>query len=642
MNCTKCNAWVPDDSAFCPECGQKIEAPAPAAPEAPEAQVFCANCGAAMAATDSFCENCGAKAEVAPAEAAPVSAGSIVDKVKSLTAKVPAKYLKIGVAAVAVILVVAIIAGLFGGTKVYNYTLYIKDGEVQYAEMPKGKDVIEVTSKFAEDASDYELSYVGYYLSGYFQMSSDGKKLFYPDKVDDGYTLYYRDITNSKKEPVKLESNLDDVYQINEKGNLVTYIKDGKLYQHDLKEKTKIASDVSQFFVSDDGKTLVYMTYNDDSYTLYQKKGNKDAEKIVSDVTSLHYVSEDMSTVIYSKEDSLYTQKVGKDAEKIASDVDRVIHVYESGEVYYTTAEDAEITYWDLMKDDYEDKDDWNYKDYAEWMKDSTLDISFTTLCYYNGKESATVCESMIDYNSVANDEPVIVYSALESAELPSWSLTKYINGEVDLWDELDEYMEESSLYYVAAEATATELTLEDVYSMTLTGDGKTLYARADYDSEDEVVTLYQITLNGAKIKSTEKMDEDVYAYRLSVLGGEKKDHVIYFKDVDDEEGELYMDGTKIDDDVYLYYVSYNVEEDCLYYMVDWDDDDGLGTLKYSNGKKATAVKDDVHTYVFTPEGQCLFLYDYSDSSYRGELWIQNGKKIEKLADDVAAIIPVY
>ena len=70
MNCPKCNAPITDDSAFCPECGAKVEVPV----EAPEATVapaaFCPECGAPMAADAAFCENCGAKT-VETVEAAP-------------------------------------------------------------------------------------------------------------------------------------------------------------------------------------------------------------------------------------------------------------------------------------------------------------------------------------------------------------------------------------------------------------------------------------------------------------------------------------------------------------------------------------------------------------------------------------------
>lgn len=633
MNCSKCNALIPDDSIFCPECGQKIEAPV----EAPEVEAPVTEVAETPAAPAVDIKE---KAKELAEKVKPV-VSTAATAVSGITAKIPEKFLKIGAAAVALILVIAIVAGLFGGSKMPNYTLYVKDGEVFYAEMPQGKNPVEVTNKFAPYASDYELGNAGDSLAIYFQLASDGKTLFYPDKIDDGYTLYCRDITKPKKDPIKIESNLQELYHINEKGNRVTYLKDDKLYQHDLKEKTKIASDVSYFQVTSDGKTILYATHEDENYNLYIKNGKKDAEKIASEISEVCYASEDLKTVVYLKDDSLYSLKVGKEATKISSNVDSVIRVYESGEIYFTKESEEEITYWDLVKDDYQDIDDWDYKYYSEWMKETTIGTKFSELYFYNGKETTALSKAVVRTSGTATDVPVIVYSALESDDLPSWSLTDYIDGDIDLFDEFRDYLNESRMFFVAAADDSTLVDLEDVYSVSLSSDGTALYARADYDEDDRTTSLYHLTLNGAKIKKTEKVDEDVDVSRMTVVPG-KKTHVIYFKDVENNEGELYMDGQHIDDDVYIYSTRYNFETDQLFYFVDWDNEHDQGSLKYCDGKKATAVKDDVHSFVFTPEGECLFLYDYSDSNYRGELWILNGKKSVKLEEDVSCIIPIY
>ena len=643
MNCTNCNAQVPDGAAFCPECGQKIEAPVPV--ESP-ASVFCANCGEAMHASDSFCENCGFKTE-APATATDVAVGAaaavaVKDAVKKLN--FPTKYLLLGLAAVAVVLVIVIIAALCSGPKVNNYTLYLKDGEIQYAEMPKGKDIIEVTDKLVDSdyISDSDLADASYYLGLYACMSEDGKTLFYPDKIDeDGFTLYCRNINNTKKDPIKIDSDLTDSYYVNDKGDLVTYLKDGKLYQHNLTEKNKIASDVVSFQVSDDGKTILYLVVEDyeDGGELYLKKGSKEPQKLASSVSYLVHVDEDFKEFIYMKEDALYLLSGSKDPEKIASDVSDVVTTYDDGSFYYVKGEEDEVTYWDLIDDDYEDKESYIYESYREWMKESTIDIGSKSLCYYNGKESVTVSESMKDYHACSYQEPVIIISGLENAELPSFSLTSFINDGLSFYDELEEYIDENILYFVVAEDKASPLDLEDIRSTRLTPDGKTLYITADYDSEDYICTLYQISLNGAKIKKTDKLDEDIYAGSLSLYG---EDHIIYYKDVDDDEGELYMDGELIDDDVLFGHLRFNDETQCLYYFVDWDSEDSKGSLKYWNGKKTISVKDDVHSYLFTPAGETLFLYDYDTEDCKGALWIQNGKKIQKLDEDVIALIPIY
>ncbi len=55
MYCENCGALIPEDSKFCPECGNVIQpAPEPASPH-------CPNCGAEIEPDSYFCENCGHK-----------------------------------------------------------------------------------------------------------------------------------------------------------------------------------------------------------------------------------------------------------------------------------------------------------------------------------------------------------------------------------------------------------------------------------------------------------------------------------------------------------------------------------------------------------------------------------------------------
>ena len=59
MICKKCANEIPDESKFCPYCGQKAEEEAPA-------QKSCAICGQSYPAESKFCPYCGAKADAQP------------------------------------------------------------------------------------------------------------------------------------------------------------------------------------------------------------------------------------------------------------------------------------------------------------------------------------------------------------------------------------------------------------------------------------------------------------------------------------------------------------------------------------------------------------------------------------------------
>lgn len=310
MNCKKCNAFVPDDSAFCPECGEKVEV-VWSAPEEPAAQVFCPQCGAGMAATDEFCANCGYKAE-APAP-------------ETKKPAIPAKYLKLGIAAVAVVLVLAIIIGIFAGGSKPSTVLFVQDGALMSVDLPSGKP-IEVT-----DETDK--------IEGTLYADESYSRIFY---VVDG-ELVYRPVGKKNSEATKIAKEVT-TFKITADGKKVFYIKNGDLFVSNLKEGTKIAKDVSEFYIAPNGKTVVYGVRGDDDYTLYRKTGSNlekaDAKKIATGKIDVEWFDEDLNTIIFSSEDTLYSQTGTKDKVKIASDADVVSRIYDNGSFYYTKDEE--------------------------------------------------------------------------------------------------------------------------------------------------------------------------------------------------------------------------------------------------------------------------------------------------------------
>ena len=66
MKCPKCGNKAQDYAVFCDQCGARLErvvaqpAPVPSAPEAAEAEIACAACGASITPGELFCSECGA------------------------------------------------------------------------------------------------------------------------------------------------------------------------------------------------------------------------------------------------------------------------------------------------------------------------------------------------------------------------------------------------------------------------------------------------------------------------------------------------------------------------------------------------------------------------------------------------------
>ena len=503
MNCSKCNAPITDDSAFCPECGAKVEVPveAPEAPAAPAA--FCPECGAPMAADAVFCENCGTKTgepEAAPAEKKPA-----------------AKWLKLGIAAVALVAIIVLIASLFGGSKP-DFALYYKGDELMYSKL-SGKP-FEIT-----DEETYS-----------FQMTKDGSKLFY---LEEG-KLYVRNVKKAKADPQQLVKSINS-YTITEDGSKVFYLKDGALRWCDLKDNgEKIESNVSSYYVSKDGKTLFYITSEDGKDTLYRAtmSGKKvKAEKVKSGYDiSVEGITENFKTIVFAVEgeDSadLYTMTGKKDPVKVESDASVVSTVYDNGSFYYAAID---------------------------------MEEEEATLCFWNGKKGTEITKDVSDIVDWAAEAPVLVFEYVDE-ESDDYEVTYYVAvkgkmSELKLEDVLDiavkpngkellavaDYDEEEetgTVYKVAIGNTAKEPKkvngVEDVYSVDYTSDGKKTIFEADRDNG--AFTLY---VNGKKIT------DDVAGYFYN----EESGMLVYGTDASDDGVTLWQvkgsKGKKINDDVY-------------------------------------------------------------------------------------------
>ncbi len=564
MNCKKCNAFVPDDSAFCPECGEKVEV-VWTAPSEPEAQVFCPNCGAAMAAADGFCENCGYKVE-APAPA----------KKKGLNPKL----LKLGIAAVAVIAIIIIAVAIFGGSKMPSQILYMKDDALTSLKLPSGKPV-ELTD---ED------------ISSTIQMTEDGKRIF---MVEDG-ELVYRTVGKKDGEATKIAKDVS-TFKITPDGKKVFYTKDSKLYVSNLKDSTKIASDVSSFWIAPNGKTVVYVerksTDDGAKITLYRKTGSNlekaEAKKIDSDVTDLAWYDEDLNTIYFYSGEDLYSQTGKKDKVKIASDAAITGPVYDDGSFYYSEVNE---------KDEDEEEDSYSY--YQEM-----------TLYFYNGKKSVKVVEEYHDWSTYSSEEPGMVIFTAEYNEEDSKMEYTYsvVNGDkvapitiddvyhvcisrdaskVLILADVDEKSNEGTLYEAKVSGkklgTAKKLATEISGSFGYLRSGDYYY----YTDMNDEGTEGTLNINGKKVL------EDVYLNsRRSNSSDEDDDRVFLFTDVDGNEGTLYVingtKATKIATDVYTS-LGFSYDGQVL---VATDYDDGEFTLNLLNGKKLKKLDTEVTSY---------------------------------------------
>lgn len=413
--CPKCNKQLDDGVKFCDGCGEKL----------PQS-VTCPSCGKQMGEGFAFCQYCGAKldamqpvpAAVAAASvsepvsnAAPAASGHVTMPVQTAmpasaptpeqtampfapmaqpaaVAPVAAAFKKpfpkkavlfggIGLAAAALIVILIVIIAGSGNALGNNFTIYAKDDGELYLNKFSG-DPWQISDRLGAP-SNGDIAGAADQIGQCITVSKDGKTIFYPDRLSNatnGIALYYRGI-NSEDDGIRIDTSVRR-YSVNDSATVVTYIKAGdyNLYRYDMKsdEKSKIDSDVASFYVSDDGKKIIY--WNDDN-SIYSYNSDSDSKEKIDSDSYIQFCSDDLTTLYYTKDNNLYKKAEGEDKVKIAYDVLTVYKVYDSGDIYYTKlSEDSSVSLIDYVVDDMKEADalitEPHYPDYPDYPDSPT------------------------------------------------------------------------------------------------------------------------------------------------------------------------------------------------------------------------------------------------------------------------------
>lgn len=642
MFCPNCRRELPDDTKFCGGCGTRLVPPVqesvqepvqyaePIPFSQPEQQAEPVRYSQPVQFAEPAFEQ-----PVYMENPAPAAEPKQPNKLKAVLGKIPAKAWKIGaIAAAALVVVVAVVCvlALTGGEKAVSIqpdgALYLKDGQLYYSDFSK-KAPYEITRDLMEDEDD--VLYYAYDIANTIHVTGDGSTMFYMDKLngDDTGTLYWRSMTNFGKEAEKIAGGVS-MYTVSDDGKVVTFLKNGTLYQYDMKDDTKLAKDVYTYRVSGDGKIVYYRNDENNWYVLK----NGESEKVGSDIT-IEYFSDDFSTVYYMDDGKFYKKTVGKDKEKLVSGVEEILSFRDDGTFYYTKAEEIPLS--DFFKEDTDE-----YEGLMDQLAEETLE--FYELGYYNGKESVTLSENCTVGSKTGDVLSYRQYDLSSVAAIPLTKLVEYYYDSdhyyvVDAATEMAVgQLAETEETYVAIHGKTSVLDVTALYKMVLSKDEKSMYVLADVDSEQNTGTLYLVTLSNDAVKTVEAYDDDVYAgsgcYYASYYGSDRSDSFAYFKDVADLHGDLYVNGAMVDSDVYLdTTVRYNPDTKELVYYVDYNMDKECGTLKTWDGKAAAEIYDESYSYSILDNGDMMISYDREDDLVTLSVW--NGKELTEIAEEV-------
>ena len=727
--CPNCHAPVADGCRFCGACGAPIPqepvAPTkvPAPDDAKPAPTTCPNCGKTLPSGARFCQSCGApiaaqaepaaaqtepaaaQAEPAAAQAEPIAAwteaptartrdaaasakNTIAAKVKAAGSRSSAEGTPkrkkptakiIGISAVAVVLVVAIILGitLIPGKHASNTAIYLKDGNLcVLPNVKKNADLLTMQMVSDPDALQGDITGLWDYqdstnaCSGCgATLSKDGSKLFYiSTDLETEIRLCYIDLKAKNATPVRISGGVVLAFSVNESATLVTFMRaDNNLYQYDMQsgKAEKIASDLEECFVaSRDGSKIVYTTENG----LYLYSGLGKTEKLSNDYCSQVYTPDDaLSTIYYvDEDDTLFCNKTGKaeDSFKIANGVDTLYGLTENG-VYYTT-DSKTVTMYDYVNQDllsvdpdslerpeypfsFEYDTDAEYQaamkqykadmevyehanDLRELQKDLAREqYTLVTLNYFNGSSASVVAEdvfrgSISSADTYAHAAAVLEYTcpdpekaaALTVDDLEAIIGSTYTYAPTYIYDKIC-----SSSAAVNGTACALDL---DIYRIHLTEDGQTAcIITKNADNSD--IDLYQAGISGNSLQTPTQIASDIDD--LQIIGN----NVVFWQD-----SAVFVNNARIDDDVLADHVAFR-DDGSFVYLVGEEDDNSYQLKSYKDGK-TTTIADDVFNFGFTTGGELLYLRDYNTNRSEGTLYLYNGKDSTKLDDDVFLILP--
>lgn len=663
IKCPNCNHDVSEENIFCPDCGARLMT-AEAEQEPQETVVLEETVAPAAPAEEP------AKAEKASPLAPVLSAlKSFLAKAKEIGGKIldkiplPRKIVGIiGAGIAAVLVLVIVLAVVLSGGKDPEYALYVKDGDLFFSNLKKDKEV-EIMDLNSELGNSVAAS-----AGRASALNESGSRLFYPEIKLDGVTLYYRDL--NKKEGVKVDSNVS-CYAINAKGTSVIYIKEGNLYKSNLKDKEKIASDVSSFRISEDFKKLLYTNKEGD---IYFKNGNKDAEKLASEANLMSYDPEKLAWFFYSKEGSLYFQKTnGADKVKVDDEYSDFSATLEGGKAYYTKATAHTSKLWDHVEDDLAASDAAMVEPVApEWPTRENYPTRpsrpYQYEYGYDDAGTAAYEAALEQYNkdyAAYEAERDRIDAAYQAAKDKYYEDQDAYYDARDLWwekesrDSLRESLQEQDYEYSTYELYYFNGKESKLVASNLQ------YSHSFYDVTDKAAGYVKIIARGevGKIKMSEvKYTSDVYSKLneaengdvtlkavwedkcfdfanddISSLRFSEDAKTIYFlADVDEEKnvGELYKakfsakgvgEAKKMDDDVSASGFSY-VEDAGICYLKDYKE--GKGDL-YVNGKE---IDFDVSGGVIAFKGGYLYESD-------GDLKYFKGNKKSTVAEDVRSAV---
>lgn len=634
MKCSNCGEMLDEGASFCPNCGNRVE-------EKEEILIAntCPVCHTECDNDDAFCPNCGHNLS------GESNNDSIKPDVKNITTKNPKNSTSskkgsgkiIGIiAAIAVAIVALVIAAAFilnhlkpknGGV---GSLVYLKDNEFVNHY---GSKEIEIGDRIFKDKDD--IYNIGYRVS----FTKDGSKLLYPQKYENGtFSLYVSNPHSKRDSGTKIDTEVVS-YEL-AGNNKVVYIKRGKsegLYVSDFDgNREKIDDNATGFWISDNGKCVLYIQSNNDTLDLYKAELSlKDSpEKIASKIDYVVGNTKNFDLIYYKKNDALYEIENFGDSEKILT---------HAADVYVKNDEDIISLYVLVNKDELQSiplkslVKDANVKpDYdLETMLSDYLTDYYEHELYYYSKRSGKLLLADGNISCCVGGGEAFLYRVLTGKAEDKLSIEELNKMDHDeRIDAIDIFKSRNSIFRINVSGYdyAVDNSFEDYHwneGCYCWYDKSTNTSYLDLiDNENNASVLAKVSLaSGGKI---EKICDD-FAGSAGFVNG----RVYYLTESEDDGYELYADGKLIDSDV-EYFFGGRDKESLLYIK---DSDGTEGTLMIHKEGKPSKISDDVYSSFTSQNGDVALLTDYDEEDLEGDLKLYHNGKTQKIDSGVSFIV---
>lgn len=669
----------------------------------------CGKCGAENVDTNAFCDNCGAyledtvtgentgekkepikkkppkkkknklpvlfgkkKKENQAEQTSNLKKAKKADKKKKLIAAL--------VFVLAVVVVSVTAAFVFSGDKENSApVVYVKENSVMAQKVGENSPFV-ISDNFSE-TDNAELVAV---------FNEDGDKLLYSESytTENGtntYKLYYRDIMNETSQlsfadsskGLFLASNVYSQPKASENFKKIAYLRSpsdngGKLKVHNLKEEISIDTDVVDFYISDDGKNVIYLKKNGNALDLYECKIKSNAKPVFieSAVEEIYILDGDFDLYAFTKitddgNTGLFSVK-RENTSLINANVKEVYSANSGSEndsIYFVSEKSISYNWSEIVTDDLNESDKnikepvrENYGSEDEYteakelydakaardslraaISDGVLKETSRELYVYTEKEPVLISEFTGNVYGVYDG--AIVYSAYkmpENMKIKLSDLAQY-GSNLPVPDGKTPVLAESELFYCKTLEKQPVLINEDAeHSDALFFSEDTLYVAENCDKDFESGDIVKWDM---KKETGTRIDAGVFIKNVCFT---PSGSVYYVKDMKDSVGTLYCcNGKKTEEIQEGVAKIYSAGNESVFFMTDYNESAERGTLnlceKFTPRHVDTNVK--AGAFTFRDGGEVFYIKGYSSEKGSGNLYRSLSKKEVSLVSEYVSQI---